>query len=165
MTTTSYVDQVFETVKKRNIGEPEFLQAVTEVLRSINAGAGPASGVRGIAPAGEASGTGTRRHVSHSLAERPGIGSGKPRIPHSISSAIGPYKGGNPIPPDRLLGILKFLAFEQSSRTRSQRCPWRRQGRVGLRPQRKSDAEVMRFCQSFMTELCRHISSTQTYRR
>jgi len=66
--TAAYIDQVFETIKKRNAGEPEFLQAVTEVFRSDHAGFGPASRIRRIAASGPFGGTGTRLHVPRPLA-------------------------------------------------------------------------------------------------
>src|SRR5512136_2547628 len=158
MTTTSYVDQVFETVKKRNVGEPEFLQAVNEVLRSITP-------VLDRHP----------EYVESRLLER----IVEPervfmfRVPWfddkgniqvnrgfriQFSSAIGPYKGGLRFHPTVYLGILKFLAFEQVFKNSLTTLPMGgAKGGSDFDPKGKSDGEVMRFCQSFMTELYRHI--------
>src|SRR5512136_1741511 len=158
MTTTSYVDQVFETVKKRNVGEPEFLQAVNEVLRSITP-------VLDRHP----------EYVDSRLLER----IVEPervfmfRVPWfddkgniqvnrgfriQFSSAIGPYKGGLRFHPTVYLGILKFLAFEQVFKNSLTTLPMGgAKGGSDFDPKGKSDGEVMRFCQSFMTELYRHI--------
>src|SRR5665647_1344335 len=75
-----------------------------------------------------------------------------------MNSAIGPYKGGLRFHPTVNLGILKFLAFEQVFKNSLTTLPMGGgKGGSDFDPQGKSDAEVMRFCQSFMTELCRHI--------
>ncbi len=75
-----------------------------------------------------------------------------------MSSAIGPYKGGLRFHPSVNLGILKFLAFEQVFKNALTTLPMGgAKGGSDFDPKGKSDAEVMRFCQSFMTELCRHI--------
>ncbi len=160
MSTKAYVDQVFETVKKRNAGEPEFLQAVTEVLRSITAA--------------------LDRHpeyVESRLLERVvepervvmfrvpwQDDQGKAQVNRGFrvqfSSAIGPYKGGIRFHPTVNLGILKFLAFEQVFKNSLTTLPMGGgKGGSDFDPKGKSDGEVMRFCQSFMTELFRHISS------
>ena len=75
-----------------------------------------------------------------------------------FNSAIGPYKGGLRFHPSVNLSVVKFLGFEQILKN-SLTTPahGRRQGRLRLRSEGKSDGEVMRFCQSFMTELYRHI--------
>ena len=75
-----------------------------------------------------------------------------------MNSAIGPYKGGLRFHPTVYLGILKFLAFEQVFKNSLTTLPMGGgKGGSDFDPKGKSDAEVMRFCQSFMTELCRHI--------
>jgi glutamate dehydrogenase (NADP+) len=160
MSTTAYVDQVFETVKKRNAGEPEFLQAVNEVLRSITP-------VLDRHP----------EYIESRLLERlvepervvmfrvPWLDDqGKVQVNRGFriqfSSAIGPYKGGIRFHPTVYLGILKFLAFEQVFKNSLTTLPMGGgKGGSDFDPKGKSDAEVMRFCQSFMTELFRHISS------
>ena len=160
MSTTAYVDQIFETVKKRNAGEPEFWQAVNEVLRSITP-------VLDRHP----------EYVESSIVERlvepervvmfrvPWQNDqGRVQINRGFriqySSAIGPYKGGLRFHPTVYLGILKFLAFEQTFKNSLTTLPMGgAKGGSDFDPKGKSDAEVMRFCQSFMTELFRHISS------
>jgi glutamate dehydrogenase (NADP+) len=160
MTTTSYVDQVFETVKKRNSGEPEFLQAVTEVLRSIT-------------PALERHPEYVESHLLERLVEPERVvmfrvpwqdDQGRVQVNRGFriqfSSAIGPYKGGLRFHPTVYLGILKFLAFEQVFKNSLTTLPMGGgKGGSDFDPKGKSDNEVMRFCQSFMTELLRHISS------
>ncbi len=75
-----------------------------------------------------------------------------------MNSAIGPYKGGLRFHPSVNLGILKFLAFEQVFKNSLTTLPMGGgKGGSDFDPKGKSDNEVMRFCQSFMTELCRHI--------
>ena len=160
MSTAAYIDQVFETIKKRNAGEPEFLQAVTEVFRSITP-------VLDRHP----------EYVESRLLER----LVEPervimfRIPWQddqggvqvnrgfriqFSSAIGPYKGGLRFHPTVYLGILKFLGFEQVFKNSLTTLPiGGSKGGSDFDPKGKSDSEVMRFCQSFMTELFRHIGS------
>jgi glutamate dehydrogenase (NADP+) len=160
MTTTSYVDQVLDTVRKRNAGEPEFLQAVTEVLRSITP-------VLDRHP----------EYVESRLLERivepervvmfrvPWMDDqGQVQVNRGFriqfSSAIGPYKGGIRFHPSVYLGILKFLAFEQVFKNSLTTLPMGGgKGGSDFDPKGKSDAEVMRFCQSFMTELYRHIGA------
>src|SRR5512136_1159056 len=158
MTTTSYVDQVFETVKKRNVGEPEFLQAVNEVLRSITP-------VLDRHP----------EYVESRLLERlveperlmvfrvPWVDDrGEVQVNRGyrieMNSAIGPYKGGLRFHPTVYIGVLKFLAFEQVFKNSLTTLPMGGgKGGSDFDPKGKSDNEVMRFCQSFMTELQRHI--------
>ncbi len=160
MTTTSYVDQVLDTVRKRNAGEPEFMQAVTEVLRSITP-------VLDRHP----------EYVESRLLERivepervmmfrvPWLDDqGQVQVNRGFriqfSSAIGPYKGGIRFHPTVYLGILKFLAFEQVFKNSLTTLPMGGgKGGSDFDPKGKSDAEVMRFCQSFMTELFRHIGA------
>lgn len=158
--TTTYIDQVFEGVQRRNASEPEFLQAVGEVFRSI-------------VPVME------RRpeYVEARLLERmvepervimfrvPWLDDeGQVQVNRGFriqfSSAIGPYKGGLRFHPTVYLGILKFLAFEQVFKNSLTTLPMGGgKGGSDFDPKGKSDAEVMRFCQSFMTELYRHVGS------
>ena len=160
MNTTTYVDQVFETVKKRNPGEPEFLQAVTEVFRSI-------------VPVLDRHPEYVDSRILDRLVEPERVvmfripwqdDQGRAQVNRGFriqfSSAIGPYKGGIRFHPTVYLGILKFLAFEQVFKNSLTTLPMGGgKGGSDFDPKGKSDAEVMRFCQSFMTELCRHIGA------
>ena len=160
MTTTSYIDQVVETIKKRNPGEPEFLQAVNEVLRSI-------------APALDRHPEYVESRILERLVEPERVvmfripwqdDQGRFQVNRGFriqfSSAIGPYKGGLRFHPTVYLGILKFLAFEQVFKNSLTTLPMGGgKGGSDFDPKGKSDGEVMRFCQSFITELCRHIDS------
>ena len=156
--TTSYIDQVLEGVKKRNAGEPEFLQAVNEVLRSI-------------VPVLERHPEYVESRILERLVEPERVimfrvpwmdDEGQVRVNRGFriqfSSAIGPYKGGLRFHPTVYLGILKFLAFEQVFKNSLTTLPMGGgKGGSDFDPKGKSDSEVMRFCQSFMTELARHI--------
>jgi len=155
-----YIEEVMETVKKRNAGEPEFLQAVSEVLESL-------------APVIE-------RHpefAEEGLLERiveperqiifrvPWTDDqGKTRVNRGFrvqfSSAIGPYKGGLRFHPSVNVGIIKFLGFEQLFKNSlTGLMMGGGKGGSDFDPKGKSDGEIMRFCQSFMTELYRHIGA------
>ena len=154
----AYVDDVMNLVLKRNPGEFEFHQAVKEVLESL-------------APVFERH----PKYQKHRILER----FVEPervilfRVPWTddrgdvqvnrgfrieFSSAIGPYKGGLRLHPTVNLSILKFLAFEQILKNALTTLPMGGgKGGSDFDPKGKSDNEVMRFCQSFMTELCKHI--------
>lgn len=154
----AYIDQVLENVKKRNSGEPEFIQAVEEVLHSL----GP---VLEKHP----------EYVEANLLERfcePERqimfkvswmdDNGKMQVNRGFrvqfNGAIGPYKGGLRFHPSVYLGIVKFLGFEQILKNSLTGLPiGGGKGGSDFDPRGKSDAEIMRFCQSFMTELYRHI--------
>ena len=154
----SYVDQVLASVKEKNAHEPEFLQTTTEVLNSL----------RGV----------LERHPEYQkakLLERlveperivsfrvPWVDDkGEYQINRGyrvqFNSAIGPYKGGLRFHPSVNQGILKFLGFEQIFKNSLTGLPiGGGKGGSDFDPKGKSDDEVMRFCQSFMTELYRHI--------
>jgi glutamate dehydrogenase (NADP+) len=157
---TAYVDQVLETVRKRNAGEPEFHQAVEEVLRSIE----PVLDRRPeyldarildrlVEPERVISFRVTWQDDTGAIQVNRGF-----RV--QFNSAIGPYKGGLRFHPTVYLGILKFLAFEQIFKNSLTTLPMGGgKGGSDFDPKGKSDAEVMRFCQSFMTELQRHIGA------
>ncbi len=157
---STYVDQVLEIVKKRNPAEPEFLQAVTEVLRSIT----PVLDrhpeyvdVRLLERVVEPERVIIFRVPWQDDQARVQVNRGF-RI--QFSSAIGPYKGGIRFHPTVTLGILKFLGFEQIFKNSLTTLPMGgAKGGSDFDPKGKSDAEVMRFCQSFMTELFRHIGA------
>jgi len=158
--TTAIIDQVFETVKKRNPGEPEFLQAVSEVLRSI-------------IPVLDRHPEYVESRVLDRLVEPERVvmfrvpwqdDQGHFQVNRGFrieySSAIGPYKGGLRFHPTVYLGILKFLAFEQVLKNSLTTLPMGGgKGGSDFDPKGKSDNEVMRFCQSFMVELSRHIGA------
>ena len=152
------VEKYIEIAAKRNPGEPEFLQTVEEVLTSIE-------------PVLEAH----PEYVEAGLIERliepeRGISfrvpwvddNGKVQVNrgyrYEFNSAIGPYKGGLRFAPNVYPGIIKFLGFEQIFKNSLTGLPiGGGKGGADFDPNGKSDGEIMRFCQSFMTELYRHI--------
>ena len=154
----AYVTRVLDGLKSRNAHEPEFLQAAQEMLASL-------SPVFEQYPEYEDEGL-LERFVE---AERiiifrvPWVDdAGRPQINRGyrvqFSSAIGPYKGGLRFHPSVNLSILKFLALEQTLKNSLTGLPiGGGKGGSDFDPKGKSDAEVMRFCQSLMTELYRHI--------
>ena len=155
----SYVDEVLAKVKAKNAGEPEFLQTVEEVLNSL----------RPVIEANE------EMYKKQALLERmcEPERQVKFRVPWvddngqvqvncgyrvQFNSAIGPYKGGLRFAPNVYIGIIKFLGFEQIFKNSLTGLPiGGGKGGSDFDPNGKSDAEIMRFCQSFMTELYRHI--------
>ena len=156
--TNQYLIDLLETVKKRNAGEPEFIQAVTEVFVSLE----PVIEKR---PELATSGVLERlvepeRQIMFRV---PWVDdNGKTRVNRGFrvqfNSAIGPYKGGLRLHPSVYLGIIKFLGFEQIFKNSLTTLPMGGgKGGSDFDPKGKSDGEVMRFCQGFMTELCRHI--------
>jgi len=157
-TKNAYVERVLEQVKKRNPAEPEFHQAVEEVLESL----GP---VLDRNPQYE------KAKILERITEPERVfmfrvpwidDNGDPQVNRGFriqfNSAIGPYKGGLRLHPTVYLGILKFLAFEQVFKNSlTTLAMGGGKGGSDFDPKGKSDNEVMRFCQSFMTELSRHI--------
>ena len=152
------VSQFLEQVNSRNQNEPEFMQAVTEVAETVipyivqhDIYYGQNILLRMVEP---------ERVISFRVAwiddkEEIQVNRGY-RI--EMNSAIGPYKGGLRFHPSVNLSILKFLAFEQIFKNSLTTLPMGgRKGGSDFDPKGKSDTEVMRFCQSFMTELFRHI--------
>jgi len=156
----SYINDVLEIVQRHNAGEPEFLQAVRQVFESL-------------APVIDRH----KEYQSASILERiveperqivfrvPWVDDkGKVQVDRGFriefNSAIGPYKGGLRFRPTVNVSILKFLAFEQIFKNSLTTLPMGgAKGGSNFDPKGKSDNEVMRFCQSFMTELCRHIGA------
>ena len=154
----SYVDEVIELVVKKNPAEPEFHQAVKEVLESL----------RVVVEA---------KFRKDALLERlvEPERQFKFRVPWvddngqvqvntgyrvQFNSAIGPYKGGLRLHPSVNLGIIKFLGFEQIFKNSLTGLPiGGGKGGSDFDPKGKSDREVMAFCQSFMTELCKYIGA------
>src|SRR5438093_1344355 len=152
------IQDVLEIVKKRNPNEPEFLQAVTEVLESIR-------------PVIERSKKCRDGKILERLVEPermiqfrvPWIDDkGQVQVNRGfrvqMNSALGPYKGGLRFHPTVCASIIKFLAFEQVFKNSLTGLPMGGgKGGADFDPKAKSDTEVMRFCQSFMTELFRHV--------
>ena len=155
-----YLCGVMETVKKRNPGEIEFHQAVLEVLETLE-------------PVIEAHPEYVEAGIIDRLVEPERVikfrvpwvdDSGKVRVNRGFriqfNSAIGPYKGGLRFHPSVYEGIIKFLGFEQIFKNSLTGLPiGGGKGGADFDPKGKSDAEVMRFCQSFMTELSKHIGA------
>ena len=157
----SYVDEVLELVKKKNASEPEFLQAVDEVLNSL----------RPVIEKNE------EKFRKEALLERlvEPERQIKFRVPWvddkgqvqvntgyriQFNSAIGPYKGGLRLHPSVNTGIIKFLGFEQIFKNSLTGLPiGGGKGGSDFDPKGKSDREVMAFCQSFMTELYKYIGA------
>lgn len=152
------LEQLYETVKKRNPNDKEFLQAVEEVFESLNI-------VAKVHP----------ELLDDDVLERiveperqiifrvPWVDdNGKTQVNRGyrieFNSALGPYKGGLRFHPSVNVSIIKFLGFEQVFKNSLTTLPMGGgKGGSDFDPKGKSDAEVMRFCQSFMTELYRHI--------
>ena len=157
---SEYLNTLMETVKKRNPAEPEFIQAVEEVLLSIE-------------PVIEKRPDYVTSGVLERLVEPERIikfrvpwvdDNGVVRVNRGFrvqfNSAIGPYKGGLRFHPSVYEGIIKFLGFEQTFKNSLTSLPMGGgKGGSDFDPNGKSDREVMAFCQSFMTELCRHIGA------
>ena len=153
-----YLLNVLETVKRRNPSEPEFIQAVTEVLETLE-------------PVIDARPDLVEANVVERIVEPerqiifrvPWVDdNGKIQVNRGFriqfNSAIGPYKGGLRLHPSVYLGIIKFLGFEQIFKNSLTTLPMGgAKGGSDFDPKGKSDNEIMRFCQSFMTELYRHI--------
>jgi len=157
----SYVDEVLAKVKEKNASEPEFLQAVEEVLDSL----------RPVIEANE------EEYKKQALLERlceperqikfrvPWVDdNGQVQVNTGyrvqFNSAIGPYKGGIRLHPSVYIGIIKFLGCEQIFKNSlTGLAIGGGKGGSDFDPKGKSDMEIMRFCQSFMTELFRHIGA------
>ena len=157
----SYVDEVLARVKTKNAAEPEFLQAVDEVLESI----------RPVVEANE------ELYKKEAILERitepdrqfkfrvacvddNGQVQVNPGCRVQFNNAIGPYKGGLRLHPSVYLGIIKFLGFEQVFKNSLTGLPiGGGKGGSDFDPKGKSDREVMAFCQSFMTELSKYIGA------
>ena len=157
----SYVDEIIELVVKKNPAEPEFHQAVKEVMESL----------RVVIEANE------EKYRKDALLERlvepertilfrvPWVDdNGNVQVNKAyrvqFNSAIGPYKGGIRLHPSVNLGIIKFLGFEQTFKNSLTGLPiGGGKGGSDFDPKGKSDREIMAFCQSFMTELCKHIGA------
>ena len=157
----SYVDETIERVVAQNPSQPEFHQAVKEVLESL----------RVVIEANE------EAYRRDALLERlttperiimfrvPWVDDkGHVQVNNGyrvqFNSAIGPYKGGLRFHPSVTLSIIKFLGFEQVFKNSLTGLPiGGGKGGSDFDPKGKSDREIMAFCQSFMTELCKHIGA------
>ena len=156
----SYVSEQLELLKQKNQSEPEFIQAATEVLTSLEPviNAEPKYQENGILERI----TEPERQIIFRV---PWVDdNGKVRVNRSFrvqfNSAIGPYKGGLRLHPSVNLGVIKFLGFEQIFKNSLTGLPiGGGKGGSDFDPKGKSDREVMAFCQSFMTELFRHIGA------
>ena len=155
---TAFVDSVMSTVTSRNPAEPEFIQAVREVVESIE-------------PVVKQRPEMARLKIVERIVEPErqimfrvpwvddkGVVQVNRGFRVQFNSAIGPYKGGLRLHPSVNLGIIKFLGFEQIFKNALTTTPiGGGKGGSDFDPKGKSDMEVMRFCQSFMSELFRHI--------
>jgi len=155
-----YLKEVYADLEQRNKDQPEFLQAVREVLESLE-------------PVVEARPELQKAGIIERIVEPERIimfrvswvdDKGKVQVNRGyrvqFNSAIGPYKGGLRLHPSVNLSILKFLGFEQIFKNSLTTLPiGGGKGGSDFDPKGKSDAEVMRFCQSFMTELAKHIGA------
>lgn len=156
--TNPYLQRVYDDLAKRNPEQKEFLQAVEEVLESLEP-------VVAAHPEYEKAGLIERLVEPERIImfRVPWVDDeGKVQVNRGyrvqFNSAIGPYKGGLRFHPSVNLSILKFLGFEQCFKNSLTSLPMGGgKGGADFDPHGKSDAEVMRFCQSFMTELYRHI--------
>ena len=160
MLTNEYLKRVYEGLEKRNANEPEFLQAVREVLESIQ-------------PVVEKHPEYEKAALIERLVEPERIitfrvpwvdDQGKVQVNRGyrvqFNSAIGPYKGGLRFHPTVNLGVIKFLGFEQTFKNSLTGLPiGGGKGGSDFDPKGKSDREIMAFCQSFMTELYKYIGA------
>ena len=158
--TNSYLKDLLERVKKRNVGEPEFIQAVTEVLVSLQ----PVIEQRpDLVEAGVLERiVEPERQIIFRVpwTDDKGVNHVNRGFRVQFNSAIGPYKGGVRFHPSVNLSIIKFLGFEQTFKNSLTTLPMGGgKGGSDFDPKGKSDNEIMRFCQSFMTELYRHIGA------
>ncbi len=154
----SYAERILEQVKAKNADQPEFIQAATEILSTLE-------------PALDAHPEYEENALLERLVEPERVimfrvpwldDEGKVQVNRGyrveFNSAIGPYKGGLRFNPTVTLGMLKFLGLEQILKNSLTTLPMGGgKGGSDFDPKGKSNNEIMRFCQSFMTELCRHI--------
>ena len=157
MIKSSYLNRVYDQLRDRDAHQPEFLQAVRELLESLDL-------MIEHHPEYEANGllerlTEAERLISFRVPWIDDYGTVQVHRGYRVqfNSAIGPYKGGIRFHPSVNQSILKFLAFEQTFKNSLTGLPMGGgKGGADFDPKGKSDGEIMRFCQSFMTELYRH---------
>ena len=154
----SYVQRIIDSVKAKDPDQPEFIQAVTEVMSTLE-------------PVIEAHPEYEEAKILERIVEPERIiqfrvpwvdDKGEVQVNRGFrveyNSAIGPYKGGLRFNPTVYLGMLKFLGFEQIFKNALTTLPMGGgKGGSDFDPKGKSNNEIMRFCQSFMTELYRHV--------
>ena len=154
----AYIQEVLEKVKKRDANEPEFLQTVEEVFSSLEVVVDRHPEYQNMAL--------LERMVEPERTIEFRVtwvdDNGQPHVNRGFrvqfNSAIGPYKGGLRFQPNVNLSVMKFLGFEQTFKNSLTSLPiGGGKGGADFDPKGKSDAEIMRFCQAFMTELQRHI--------
>lgn len=153
-----YIKSVLQQLEQRNPGQPEFMQAATEVLESLRPVIERHPEYREAKILERI--TEPERQIMFRVAWQDDNGEVQVNRGYRVefSSAIGPYKGGLRFHPSVNLSIIKFLGFEQIFKNSLTTLPiGGGKGGSDFDPKGKSDAEVMRFCQSFMTELYRHI--------
>ena len=158
-----YVEEVFEKVKAKNASEPEFLQAVEEVLETIRPVIEKNEDLYRKAALLERI-TEPERQIKFRVPWVDDNGQTQVNIGYRVqfNSAIGPYKGGLRFHPSVYIGIIKFLGFEQIFKNSLTGLPiGGGKGGSDFDPKGKSDREVMAFCQSFMTELCKYIGQDE----
>ena len=144
---SEYLQDVYDKVCQRNKGEEEFLQAVKEVLESFE-------------PVVEKRPDIVKAGIIDRLVDDNGNVQVNRGFRVQFNSAIGPYKGGLRFHPTVCASVIKFLGFEQIFKNSLTGLPiGGGKGGSDFDPKGKSDAEVMRFCQSFMTELSKHIGA------
>ena len=157
---SAYLQKVYEGVEARNPGENEFLQAVRDVLESLEP-------VVAANPKIEANGIMERivepeRFISFRVSWVDDAGKVQVNRGYRVqfNSAIGPYKGGLRFHPSVNASVIKFLGFEQTFKNSLTSLPMGGgKGGSDFDPRGRSDGEIMRFCQSFMTELAKHIGA------
>ena len=157
---SAYLQKVYEGVEARNPGENEFLQAVRDVLESLEP-------VVAANPKYEANGVMERivepeRFISFRVSWVDDAGKVQVNRGYRVqfNSAIGPYKGGLRFHPSVNASVIKFLGFEQTFKNSLTSLPMGGgKGGSDFDPRGRSDGEIMRFCQSFMTELSKHIGA------
>ncbi|MBQ1279151.1 MAG: NADP-specific glutamate dehydrogenase, partial [Clostridia bacterium] len=157
---SEYLNKVYADVEKRNGGEPEFLQAVRDVLESLEPVVAADSkfeenGVieRMVEP---------ERMISFRVSWVDDNGQVQVNRGYRVqfNSAIGPYKGGLRFHPSVNSSVIKFLGFEQTFKNSLTGLPMGGgKGGSDFDPRGRSNGEIMRFCQSFMTELAKHIGA------
>ena len=155
----SYVDEVIAKVSEKNAQEPEFLQTVEEVLSSLKPIVDKNEEVYRKAALLERM-CEPERTIEFRVAWVDDAGQTQVNRGYRVqfNGAIGPYKGGLRFHPSVNLSIMKFLGFEQTFKNSLTTLPMGgAKGGSDFDPRGKSDAEIMRFCQAFMTELYRHI--------
>ena len=158
----AYLNDLLKRVEKRNPGEPEFIQAVTEVFTSLE----PVIEKRqDLVEAGVLERlVEPERQIMFRVpwTDDKGVVRVNRGFRVQFNSAIGPYKGGIRLHPSVYLGIIKFLGFEQVFKNSLTTLPMGgAKGGSDFDPKGKSDGEIMRFCQSFMTELQKYIGADE----